>query len=121
MELRCQGSRSPPFVTYTSIERTIIERTIIERTIIERTMRQHFLVAALAASLSALMSTGCSNTKPPSQDFDKLVNDFVYGSLALSPVGATSSGYHQHNGISLDEALDDWSPAGIEAARKFNV
>jgi uncharacterized protein (DUF885 family) len=86
-------------------------------------MRQHFLVlvAALAASLSALMSTGCSNTKPPSQDFDKLVNDFVYGSLALSPVGATSSGYHQHNGISLDEALDDWSPAGIEAARKFNV
>jgi uncharacterized protein (DUF885 family) len=83
-------------------------------------MRQHYFVAALAASLSALMSTGCNNTKPQSiEDFDKLVDDFVYGSLALSPVGATSNGYHQHNGIPLDEALDDWSPAGIEAARKF--
>jgi uncharacterized protein (DUF885 family) len=47
------------------------------------------------------------------------VDDFVYGSLALSPVGATSTGYHQHNGVSMDEALDDWSPAGMEAARKF--
>ena len=83
-------------------------------------MRQHYLVAAVAASFLALMSNGCSHTKSRSaEDFDKLVDDFVYGSLALSPVGATSSGYHQHNGISLDEMLDDWSPAGIEVARKF--
>jgi uncharacterized protein (DUF885 family) len=83
-------------------------------------MRQHYLVAALAALFLALMSNGCSNTKSQAaEDFDKLVNDFVYGSLALSPVGATSNGYHQHNGMSLDEALDDWSPAGVEAVRKF--
>ena len=86
-------------------------------------MRQHYFLAALAAFFLAfliLMSSGCSNTKSQSaEDFDKLVNDFVYGSLALSPVGATSSGYHQHNGMSLDEALDDWSPGGIEAARTF--
>lgn len=85
-------------------------------------MRQHYLVAALAASFFALMSIGCSSTKPQSAgDFDKLVDDFVYGSLALSPVGATSSGYHQHNGISLDETLDDFSLAGVEAARNFYV
>jgi len=86
-------------------------------------MRQHYFLAALAAFFLAfliLMSSGCSNTKSQSaEDFDKLVNDFVYGSLALSPAGATSSGYHQHNGMSLDEALDDWGPAGIEAARTF--
>jgi uncharacterized protein (DUF885 family) len=83
-------------------------------------MRQHYLVAALAALFLALMSNGCSNTKSQAaEDFDKLVNDFVYGSLALSPVGATSNGYHQHNGMPLDEALDDWSPAGVEAVRKF--
>src|SRR5579859_7612418 len=85
-------------------------------------MRQYYLVAALAVSFFALISIGCSSTKPqPAGDFDKLVDDFVYGSLALSPVGATSSGYHQHNGVSLDEALDDFSPAGIEAARKFST
>jgi uncharacterized protein (DUF885 family) len=79
-------------------------------------------MAALAASAFslALISIGCGNAKAPSaEDFDKLVEDFVYGSLALSPVGATSNGYHQHNGVSMDEALDDWSPAGVEAARKF--
>jgi uncharacterized protein (DUF885 family) len=65
----------------------------------------------------------CNNTpsKPEvsSADFDKLVGDFVYGSLALSPSSATASGYHQHNGVSMDEALDDLSPAGIEAGRQF--
>jgi uncharacterized protein (DUF885 family) len=63
----------------------------------------------------------CSETKPKtaSADFDKLVDDFVYGSLALSPVSATATGYHSHNGVSMDETLDDLSPAGIEAGRKF--
>jgi uncharacterized protein (DUF885 family) len=83
-------------------------------------MRPYRLVVVLAAGLLALMSSDCSKAKPHSaEEFDKLVDDFVYGSLALSPVGATSTGYHQHNGVSMDEALDDWSPAGIEAARKF--
>ncbi len=71
----------------------------------------------------ALFSMSCNTTpsKPEtsSADFDKLVDDFVYGSLALSPVGATATGYHSHNGVSMDEALDDMSPAGIEAAKKF--
>ncbi len=53
------------------------------------------------------------------QDFDKLTSDFVYGSLALSPTGATQTGYHTHNGVSLDEQLDDYSAASIKASRDF--
>src|SRR6267142_909465 len=50
-----------------------------------------------------------------------LVKDFVYGSLALSPVSATQAGYHEHQGVKLDEKLDDFSPTGIETARKFDA
>lgn len=53
------------------------------------------------------------------QDFAKLTDDFVYGSLALSPVSATSAGYHEHRGESLDEKLDDYSRSGIMEQRSF--
>ena len=49
----------------------------------------------------------------------KLTGDFVYGSLALSPISATQAGYHTHNGAALDEMLDDMSPAGMSAQRSF--
>jgi uncharacterized protein (DUF885 family) len=64
------------------------------------------------------LTTGC---KMPGeqQDFSKLTEDFVYGSLALSPVSATVAGYHQHQGVRLDEKLDDFSPGGIQDQRKF--
>jgi uncharacterized protein (DUF885 family) len=61
----------------------------------------------------------CSTPKPTLPDFDKLTQDFVYGSLALSPTTATATGYHQHNGVALDEILDDFSAAGIDAQRRF--
>jgi cytochrome P450 len=59
----------------------------------------------------------CGN--PPAPSFDSLAEDFVFGSLALSPVSATQVGYHQHKGESLDSALDDYSAAGIERQREF--
>jgi uncharacterized protein (DUF885 family) len=61
------------------------------------------------------------SAKPASSDgqFDQLVDDFVMGTLALSPTGATGFGYHVHHGRSLDDQLDDFSPAGIEAQRSF--
>jgi len=69
-----------------------------------------------------ILMTGCKMT-PEKQmpDFSKLTEDFVYGSLALSPVSATQAGYHEHQGVKLDEKLDDFSPSGIEAARKFDT
>src|SRR5690349_20383957 len=66
------------------------------------------------------LSAGCKmNQQKSKPDFSKLTEDFVYGSLALSPVSATQAGYHEHQGVRLDEKLDDFSPTGIEAARKF--
>ncbi len=48
-----------------------------------------------------------------------LAEEFVHTSLALRPSDATAQGYHQHRGVSLDEQLDDFSPANLERARKF--
>jgi len=48
-----------------------------------------------------------------------LEKDFVYSTLALSPVTATGAGYHQHQGVVLDELLDDYSPAGLERKRRL--
>ena len=61
------------------------------------------------------------NQEKAKPDFSKLTEDFVYGALALSPVSATQAGYHEHQGVKLDEKLDDFSPSGIEAARKFDT
>jgi len=68
--------------------------------------------------VSIWVMTGC---KMPgeTQDFSKVTEDFVYGSLALSPVSATSAGYHVHNGIALDEKLDNLGWGGIQEQRQF--
>ena len=55
----------------------------------------------------------------PNGPFDQLVDDFVFGALALSPTTATGVGYHMHRGASLDDLLDDYSPAAIAASREF--
>lgn len=70
-----------------------------------------FLVGALA--LASCKMPG------EQQSFPKLAEDFVYGALALSPSAATSAGYHVHQGLRLDERLDDWSDAGIGEQRRF--
>src|SRR5205085_4761934 len=73
-----------------------------------------------------ILFISCSTQKPTpttnmsnSADFEKLSDDLIYGSLALSPVSATQTGYHEHNGMKLDEMLDDYSASGIEGQRKF--
>jgi len=83
-------------------------------------MRFSLKVISLAVLTSILFMAGCHVAQEkPKLDFSKLTEDFVYGSLALSPVSATQAGYHEHQGVRLDEKLDDYSPAGIEEARKF--
>jgi len=73
-------------------------------------MRKPFAVVLLGTL------AGCTTPKP---SFEKLVSDFVYTSIALSPIGATATGYHVHNGVPLDELLDDYSPDAIAGQRKF--
>jgi uncharacterized protein (DUF885 family) len=82
-----------------------------------RKLRGLFSIATVAI---LFYSAGCKS-KPETQkpDFSKLTGDFVYGSLALSPTNATQAGYHEHQGVKLDEKLDDYSPTGIQAAQNF--
>jgi uncharacterized protein (DUF885 family) len=77
---------------------------------------QRVLVGSVVTLLGAL--AGC-NRSNPAQQFDKLTEDFLYGSLALSPVSATATGYHVHNGVPLDELLDDYSAGGLDQQRTF--
>ncbi|MGD0435732.1 MAG: DUF885 domain-containing protein [Bryobacteraceae bacterium] len=74
--------------------------------------------AVLLATASISLLTSC---KMPGeqQDLSKLTEDFVYGSLAVSPVSATSAGYHEHNGVKLDEKIDDYSSGGLQEQRQF--
>src|ERR1700682_4327324 len=65
-----------------------------------------------------LFHGGCSRRNPGMQ-FDSLIGDFLYGSLALSPVSATATGYDVHNGGPLDELLDDYSAGGLDQQRNF--
>ena len=76
---------------------------------------RHLFPFALFACLTA-----CTQAPSPApQDSEKLTQDFIYGTLALSPVSATQAGYHQHDGTVLDDLLDDYSAAGLEKQRGF--
>jgi uncharacterized protein (DUF885 family) len=65
------------------------------------------------------MSQPSTTTRSVASDFETLTDEFLYGSLALSPVAATATGYHEHGGVRLDERLDDYSVGGIDAQRRF--
>src|SRR5579872_1674229 len=75
----------------------------------------------LLLSIAIAILIGLAGCKMPgeNQNFGELTDQFVYGSLALSPVTATSAGYHVHKGKQLDDMLDDFSPAGIQEQRRF--
>lgn len=75
-------------------------------------MRIAFVVAVL------LLFVGC-RMPGEKQDFNELADQFMYESLALSPVSATVAGYHEHKGKRLDEMIDDFSPSGIQEQRRF--
>ena len=68
--------------------------------------------------VTIVFASGCSRSNPAA-DFDKLTEDFLYGSLALSPVSATGVGYHVHKGVPLDELVDDYSTGGLDQQRSF--
>ena len=79
-------------------------------------MRLPLDLALAIASVCILTSCKMPTEK---QDLSKLTDDFVYGALALSPVSATSAGYHEHKGVNLDEQIDDFSAAGLDQQHKF--
>lgn len=68
------------------------------------------------AGVLAFALTGCA---PWPSAFEQATEDFVYSDLALSPVSATAAGYHRHQGVNLDDLLDDYSPEGIARQHAF--
>src|ERR1700674_3711238 len=59
-------------------------------------LMRHPLLFALSTSLGLILAA-CNRTPAPvPQDSEKLTQDFIYGTLALSPTNATAAGYHQH-------------------------
>ena len=72
------------------------------------------------------LSAGCNrqpsqpaNTMPAHQDFEKLTDDFTRRVWRSRLSSATQAGYHEHNGMALDEASTTSAPAGIDAQRRF--
>jgi uncharacterized protein (DUF885 family) len=77
------------------------------------------LSVALLVALTSCQQRPTEPAAPAKPDLTSLTDDFVYGSLALSPTAATSAGYHQHKGANLENQLDDFSMAGIDQLHKF--
>ena len=76
---------------------------------------RHFTAKAVLV-MSTLIAAGCGT---PERNFSKLADEFVYSTLSFSPIAATAAGLHQHQGQSLDEQLDDMSPATIDHQREY--
>ncbi len=67
--------------------------------------------------LAALLSLSSCTTKPPR--FSTIAEEFVLNSLTFSPSAATAAGYHRHNGVPLDELLDEFSPQTASRQRAY--
>ncbi len=66
----------------------------------------------------SLCLCGCG-TRPPSENFSAMSEEFLHQYLAFSPVTATQVGYHKHDGIELDSLLDDYSENSVEQQRRW--
>ncbi len=79
----------------------------------------YLICGATSQAAAAVAAAAVPAPVPSNSKFDKLVDDFVLSSLALSPTSATAAGYHVHKGVSLDDLLDDFSLAGIATSRSM--
>jgi len=78
---------------------------------------KHLKPISVAVSVAVLISClSPARATPTDLQFNQVVEDFVFGTLALSPTTATGIGYHRHHGAVLDDMLEDFSPAGIKAS-----
>ena len=73
-------------------------------------------IATLAMMALLLVENAFNETNPI---FSQLEDEFIYTTLAFSPVSATSAGYHRHQGANLDRQLDDFTAASLGRQKKF--
>jgi uncharacterized protein (DUF885 family) len=69
---------------------------------------------ALVLGVAMIVTSGCHH-----ESFADMEEEFVYTTLAFSPVAATSAGLHRYDGKNLDQLLDDISPAAFDRQRRF--
>ena len=83
--------------------------------------------------------SACATEDPPAEVFARLIDPFVFDSLAMTPIAASAAGYHEHARggegeggegegeegeqgatiTSMDELLDDYSADGIAKRISF--
>jgi uncharacterized protein (DUF885 family) len=69
--------------------------------------------------VAATIALSACAPQRPKESFSKLAEEFIYTSLANSPVAATQVGYHRHGNLDLDSMLDDFSPTAMEQQRHW--
>lgn len=75
-----------------------------------------------AFAIALLCWTGCAPAPAPkAASIAPLVEEFVHGALSYSPVAAAAAGLHSRNGVSFDEALDQFDSASLAKYRQFLV
>jgi uncharacterized protein (DUF885 family) len=81
-------------------------------------------IAACVLVSTALIAQTSNSSAEANAKFAKLSEEFIHGTLALSPSSASQAGYHQHvdpktgKTIALDALLDDVSSAGMAEQRR---
>jgi uncharacterized protein (DUF885 family) len=73
---------------------------------------------ALPLIAISLLCVSCSRSTP-NGEFAAVANDFVYKTLAFSPVSASSQGLHKYNGEDFDRQLDQFTQASIQKQRQY--
>ncbi len=66
----------------------------------------------------ALCTLSCRHSSSTA-DFSKITEEFVYKTLAFSPVWASSQGLHSYAGVSFDTQLDDVGFRALQQQRDF--
>jgi len=73
---------------------------------------------ALPLLVVSLLCVSCSRSTP-NGEFAAVANDFVYKTLAFSPVGASGQGLHKYNGEDFDRELDQFTQSSIQKQRQY--
>ncbi len=76
-----------------------------------------FMRKAIGVCVPLLLFTSCGSKQP--QNLEPLAEEFVYTTLAFSPVNSTAQGYHRHRGVDLDSQLDNLSRQAVFQQRNF--
>jgi uncharacterized protein (DUF885 family) len=66
--------------------------------------------------LAFLLLASCT---PKPQRFSQIAEEYVLNTLTFAPSAATAAGYHRHNGVPLDELLDEFSPVTANRQRGY--